>query len=64
MFELVLGALVAVGLVLGTNGGGYFNANSSHPFENATAWTNVLQINSLLTSKFDPHWLDFHCISP
>ena len=25
---------------LGTNGGGFFNANSAHPFENPTAWTN------------------------
>ena len=33
---------------LGTNGGGFFNANSSHPFENPNAWTNVLQIWSLL----------------
>lgn len=28
---------------LGTNGGGFFNANSSHPFENPTALTNVLE---------------------
>ncbi len=33
---------------LGTNGGGFFNANSEHPFENPNAWTNVLQIWSLL----------------
>ena len=30
--------------MLGTNGGGFMNANSSHPFENPTAWTNVLQM--------------------
>jgi len=29
---------------LGTNGGGFFNANSAHPFENPAPWTNVLQI--------------------
>ena len=29
---------------LGTNGGGFFNANSAHPFENPTALTNLLQI--------------------
>jgi K+-transporting ATPase ATPase A chain len=29
---------------LGTNGGGFFNANSSHPFENPTPWTNFLQL--------------------
>ena len=28
---------------LGTNGGGFFGANSAHPFENPTAWTNVLE---------------------
>jgi K+-transporting ATPase ATPase A chain len=30
--------------MLGTNGGGFFNANSSHPFENPTAWTDLLQV--------------------
>ncbi|WP_297203417.1 potassium-transporting ATPase subunit KdpA [uncultured Pluralibacter sp.] len=30
--------------MLGTNGGGFFNANSSHPFENPTALTNVIQM--------------------
>jgi K+-transporting ATPase ATPase A chain len=30
--------------ILGTNGGGFFNANSAHPFENPTALTNFLQI--------------------
>lgn len=30
--------------VLGTNGGGFFNANSSHPFENPTALTNLVQM--------------------
>jgi potassium-transporting ATPase potassium-binding subunit len=29
---------------LGTNGGGFFNANSAHPFENPTPWTNFLQM--------------------
>jgi potassium-transporting ATPase potassium-binding subunit len=33
---------------LGTNGGGFFNANSAHPFENPNAWTNILEIWSLL----------------
>ena len=33
---------------LGTNGGGVFNANSAHPFENPSAWTNLLQIFLLL----------------
>ncbi|MCL6453877.1 MAG: potassium-transporting ATPase subunit KdpA [Alicyclobacillus sp.] len=29
---------------LGTNGGGYFNANSAHPFEDPSAWTTVLEM--------------------
>ncbi len=33
---------------LGTNGGGFFNANSAHPFENPTPLTNFLQILFLL----------------
>ncbi|GLW30589.1 potassium-transporting ATPase subunit KdpA [Actinoplanes regularis] len=34
--------------VLGTNGGGFYNANSAHPFENPTAWTNWLEVFLLL----------------
>ena len=34
---------------LGTNGGGFFNANSAHPFENPTGLTNFLSILSLLS---------------
>jgi K+-transporting ATPase ATPase A chain len=37
---------------LGTNGGGFYNANSAHPFENPTAWTNWLQIYLLLVIGF------------
>ena len=29
---------------LGTNGGGFFNANAAHPFENPTPWSNFLQM--------------------
>jgi len=29
---------------LGTNGGGFFNANAAHPFENPTPWTNLLSM--------------------
>src|SRR3984885_3118729 len=29
--------------LLGDNGGGFFNANSAHPFENPSAWSNMLQ---------------------
>lgn len=33
--------------LLGTNGGGFFNANSAHPFENPTALTNLAQMLSI-----------------
>jgi K+-transporting ATPase ATPase A chain len=33
---------------LGTNGGGFFNVNSSHPFENPTPLTNLLEVLSIL----------------
>ncbi|MFJ2356386.1 potassium-transporting ATPase subunit KdpA [Frigoribacterium sp. NPDC087798] len=38
--------------LLGTNGGGFFNANSSHPFENPTAWTSVFQVVLMLVIPF------------
>ena len=34
--------------LLGTNGGGFFNVNSAHPFENPTVWTNLLEIVLML----------------
>lgn len=37
---------------LGTNGGGFFNANSAHPFENPAPWTSVLEILLLLAIPF------------
>ncbi|WP_370010080.1 potassium-transporting ATPase subunit KdpA [Nocardia cyriacigeorgica] len=33
---------------LGTNGGGFYNANSAHPFENPATWTNWLEILLIL----------------
>ena len=33
---------------LGTNGGGFFNVNSAHPFENPTPFTNLLELLSIL----------------
>ena len=33
--------------MLGTNGGGFFNANASHPFENPTAFSNFIQMISI-----------------
>ncbi len=35
--------------MLGTNGGGFFNANAAHPFENPTALSNYVQIISIFT---------------
>lgn len=34
--------------LLGTNGGGFFNANSAHPYENPTPFTNFLEMYSIL----------------
>ena len=36
--------------MLGTNGGGFFNANSAHPFENPTPASNFLQMLATLPS--------------
>ena len=33
---------------LGTNGGGFFGANSAHPYENPTAWSNVLECAAII----------------
>jgi K+-transporting ATPase ATPase A chain len=38
--------------LLGTNGGGFFNANSAHPFENPTGWTNLFQVVLMLAIPF------------
>ncbi|OAN39438.1 potassium-transporting ATPase subunit KdpA [Mycolicibacterium iranicum] len=37
---------------LGTNGGGFFNVNAAHPFENPTTWTNWIIIFLLLVIAF------------
>jgi K+-transporting ATPase ATPase A chain len=37
---------------LGTNGGGFYNANSAHPFENPNPWTNWVEIFLLLVISF------------
>jgi len=37
---------------LGTNGGGFFNANSAHPFENPTALTNLLHLLAICSVSF------------
>ena len=41
---------------IGTNGGGFYNANSSHPFENPTPVTNLLEIYLLLAIPFAMPW--------
>jgi K+-transporting ATPase ATPase A chain len=38
--------------ILGTNGGGFFNANSAHPFENPNAFSNLFQIVLMLAIPF------------
>ncbi len=42
--------------MLGTNGGGFFNANSAHPFENPTALTNLVQMLSIFVLGFGLTW--------
>jgi K+-transporting ATPase ATPase A chain len=37
---------------LGTNGGGFYNANSAHPFENPTPWTSLFEVFLLLVIPF------------
>ncbi|UWZ34112.1 potassium-transporting ATPase subunit KdpA [Dactylosporangium roseum] len=37
---------------LGTNGGGFYNANSAHPFENPTSWTNWIELFLILFVPF------------
>ncbi|MFG2903668.1 potassium-transporting ATPase subunit KdpA [Kitasatospora sp. NPDC048286] len=38
--------------LLGTNGGGFFNANSAHPFENPTGFTNLVEVFLILVIPF------------
>src|SRR5207302_1483644 len=42
--------------MLGTNGGGFFNANSAHPFENPTPLTNFLQMVSIFVIPAGLTW--------
>ena len=34
---------------LGTNGGGFFNVNSAHPYENPNAWTNLISVWAIIS---------------
>ena len=42
--------------MLGTNGGGFFNANSAHPFENPTALTNLVQMLAIFSIGVGLTW--------
>ena len=42
--------------ILGTNGGGYVNANASHPYENPTPFTNLLQMLSIFAIPCGLTW--------
>lgn len=42
--------------LLGTNGGGFYNANSAHPYENPNAFTNLVQIYLILVIPFAMAW--------
>ena len=46
--------------ILGTNGGGFFNVNSAHPFENPTALTNFLQCLAILAISAGLCWTFGH----
>ena len=39
----------------GTNGGGFFNANSAHPFENPTPLTNLFEMFCIFAHRLRPH---------
>jgi len=42
--------------MVGTNGGGFFNANSAHPFENPSALTNLIQMLSIFSIGVGLTW--------
>ncbi|HUE12801.1 MAG TPA: potassium-transporting ATPase subunit KdpA, partial [Planctomycetaceae bacterium] len=52
--EIARGPVAAVIPIkhLGTNGGGFFGANSAHPYENPNAWTNFLTCVNILIFPF------------
>lgn len=47
---------------LGTNGGGFYNANSAHPFENPSPFTNLLEVYLLLLVPFGMAWAFGHLV--
>lgn len=56
--HIVLGPVASQEAIkmLGTNGGGFFNANSAHPFENPTALTNLVQMLSIFVIGVGLTW--------
>jgi K+-transporting ATPase ATPase A chain len=42
---------------LGTNGGGFFGPNSTHPFENPTFWTNALSMFAIIIIPMASVWM-------
>lgn len=48
--DIALGPVASLEAIkqIGTNGGGFFNANSAHPFENPTPITNLIEILSMM----------------
>jgi K+-transporting ATPase ATPase A chain len=42
---------------LGTNGGGWFGPNSTHPFENPTFWTNIVETMSIIIIAMSQVWM-------
>ncbi len=42
--------------IFGTNGGGFFNTNSAHPFENPSPFTNLIEMLSILAIPFGLAW--------
>ncbi len=47
---------------LGTNGGGFYNVNSAHPFENPTPLSNLLQVYLILLVPFAMAWAFGHIV--
>lgn len=56
--HIVLGPVASQEAIkmLGTNGGGFFNANSAHPFENPSALTNLVQMLSIFSIGVGLTW--------
>jgi K+-transporting ATPase ATPase A chain len=62
--ELTTGPVASQEVIkeLGTNGGGFFNVNSAHPFENPTAFTNIFEIFLILLIPLAMAWAFGHIV--